>query len=122
VFSGDTRPCAGTREASAGADLLVHEATFLEEESERAGETGHSTAIEAAQLALDAQVTMLALTHLSTRYTGGQIRRQARTVFDQTVVPRDFDVIEVPLAERGAPRLIRGDEEQAPVAAPAPAG
>jgi ribonuclease Z len=122
VFSGDTRACSGTREASAAADLLVHEATFLEEESERAGETGHSTAIQAAQLALDAQVTMLALTHLSTRYTGGQIRREARTVFDQTVVPRDFDVIEVPLAERGAPRLIRGDEEQTPVEAPAPAG
>ena len=122
VFSGDTRPCAGTREASAAADLLVHEATFLEEETERAGETGHSTAIQAAQLALDAQVTMLALTHLSTRYTGGQIRREARTVFDQTVVPRDFDGIEVPLAERGAPRLIRGDEEQTPVEAPAPAG
>jgi ribonuclease Z len=122
VFSGDTRPCAGTREASAAADLLVHEATFLEEESERAGETGHSTAIQAAQLALDAQVGMLALTHLSTRYTGGQIRREARTIFDQTVVPRDFDVIEVPLAERGAPRLNRGDEEQTPVEAPAPAG
>src|SRR5437763_1967446 len=80
VFSGDTRPCAGTREASAAADLLVHEATFLEEESERAGETAHSTAIQAAQLALDAQVTMLALTHLSTRYTGGQMRREARAV------------------------------------------
>jgi ribonuclease Z len=122
VFSGDTRPCPGTREASAGADLLVHEATFLEEESDRARETGHSTAIEAAQLALDAQVTMLALTHLSTRYTGGQIRREARTVFDQTVVPRDFDVIAVPLAERGAPRLIRSDQDQTPVEAPAPAG
>jgi ribonuclease Z len=122
VFSGDTRPCSGTQEASAAADLLVHEATFLDEESDRAEETGHSTAIQAAQLALDAQVTMLALTHLSTRYTGGQIRREARTVFDQTVVPRDFDVIEVPLAERGAPRLIRGDEEQTPVEAPTPAG
>src|SRR5262249_58234924 len=74
VFSGDTRPCAGTREAAAAADLLVHEATFLDDESDRAHETGHSTAAQAAQLAAHAQVTMLALTHLSTRYTGGQIR------------------------------------------------
>ena len=81
VFSGDTRPCSGTREASAAADLLVHEATFLEEESERAGETGHSTAIQAAQLALDAQVTMLRDTPVDPLH-GGQIRREARTVFD----------------------------------------
>ena len=122
VFSGDTRPCAGTSEASAAADLLVHEATFLDDERERAYETGHSTAAQAAQLATGAQVTMLALTHLSTRYTGGQIRREAREVFEQTVVPRDFDVVEVPLAERGSPRLIRADGEGAPAAAPAPAG
>ena len=121
VFSGDTRPCAGTREAAAGADLLIHEATFLDEERRRARDTGHSTAAEAAQLAVDAQVSMLALTHLSTRYTGGQIRREARSLFEQTVVPRDFDWIEVPLAERGQPRLVRADgEQEAPV--PAPAG
>jgi ribonuclease Z len=121
VFSGDTRPCAGTREAAAGADLLIHEATFLDEEQARARETGHSTATEAAQLAADAQVTMLALTHLSTRYTGGQIRREARTWFAQTVVPRDFDSIELPLAERGGPRLVRAGGEPEPAAA-APAG
>jgi ribonuclease Z len=121
VFSGDTRPCAGTREAAAGADLLIHEATFLDEERRRARDTGHSTAVEAAQLAAEAQVSMLALTHLSTRYTGGQIRREARTVFENTVVPRDFDSVEVPLAERGEPRLVRADgEQEAPV--PAPAG
>jgi ribonuclease Z len=120
VFSGDTRPCAGTREAAAAADLLVHEATFLDEEAARAHDTGHSTSAGAAQLAAEAQVTMLALTHLSTRYTGGQIRREAAAFFDNVVVPRDFDVIEVPLAERGAPRLIRADrQEPSPSAAPA---
>jgi len=120
VFSGDTRPCAATLEASAAADLLVHEATFLDEEAQRARETGHSTSAEAARLAAEAQVAMLALTHLSTRYTGGQIRREATAVFENAVVPRDFDVIELPLAERGAPRLVRADAaEPSPSAAPA---
>lgn len=122
VFSGDTRPCDGTREAAAAADLLIHEATFLDEERERARETGHSTAAEAAQLAADAQVSMLALTHLSTRYSGGQIRREARTWFPQTVVPRDFDAIELPLVERGGPRLLRADGEQEAALPAAPAG
>ena len=119
VFSGDTRPCPGTLEASAAADLLVHESTFLEDESERARETGHSTAAEAAGLARDAQVRLLALTHLSTRNTAHEVRDQARAVFPATVVPRDFDVIELPFAERGEPRLVRGDEA-APPPAPTP--
>src|SRR3954451_5392086 len=120
VFSGDTRPCSGTREAAAGADLPIHEATFLVEERRRARDTGHSTAAEAAQVAAEAQVSMLALTHLSTRYTGGQIRREAAKLFDNTVVPRDFDSIELPFAERGEPRLVRADGgQEAPVAAPA---
>jgi ribonuclease Z len=119
VFSGDTRPCPGTLEAAAAADLLVHEATFLDEELERALETGHSTARQAAELAAAAQVSLLALTHLSTRYTGGQIRDEARATFEQTVVPRDLDLIELPFAERGMPRLIRGDGREP---APAPAG
>jgi ribonuclease Z len=120
VFSGDTRPCPATLEASAGADLLVHEATFLDEDLVRARETGHSTAREAAELAGAAQVSLLALTHLSTRYTGRQIRDEARASFEATVVPRDLDLIELPFAERGAPRLVRG-EGRAP-AATAPAG
>ncbi len=109
VFTGDTRPCAATAEAAAAADLLVHEATFLEEDAERAAATGHSTAAQAARLAAEAQVTLLALTHLSTRYTGRQVRDEGTAVFERTVVPRDFDIIEVPLAERGAPRLVRAD-------------
>jgi len=120
VFSGDTRPCPGTLEASAAADLLVHEATFLEDEAERARQTGHSTAAEAAALARDAQVRLLALTHLSTRHTAHEVRDEAREVFPNTVVPRDFDVIELPFTERGEPRLVRGDEA-APPPAPDPA-
>jgi ribonuclease Z len=53
-------------------------------------------------------VELLALTHLSNRYFGAEIAREARAVFPETVVPRDFDVVEVPFPERGPPQLIKG--------------
>jgi ribonuclease Z len=56
-------------------------------------------------VAQDAQVRMLALTHLSSRYGGGDVEREARTAFPETVVPRDFDLIEIPFPERGGPEL-----------------
>ena len=108
VIAGDTAPCDSVLEAARGAELLVHEATFLEDERDRARETLHSTALDAAELARDADVGMLALTHLSTRYFGPDAAREARTVFPETVVPRDFDVIEIPFPERGGPRLHKG--------------
>src|SRR3954451_7437481 len=95
------------RFAAHEADLLVHEATFTEEERERAMQTGHSTARQAAEVAREAGVRMLALTHVSTRYGGGEIRDEARAVFERTVVPRDFDAIDVPFPERGEPELER---------------
>jgi ribonuclease Z len=52
-------------------------------------------------------VRLLALTHLSTRYFGSELAEEARAVFADTVVPRDFDVIEVPFPERGAPALVK---------------
>jgi ribonuclease Z len=108
VIAGDTAPASSVLEAARDADLLVHEATFLEDERERARETAHSTAFEAAELARDAEVSMLALTHLSNRYFGPEAAREARAVFPDTVVPRDFDVIEIPFPERGSPELHKG--------------
>jgi ribonuclease Z len=112
VIAGDTAPAPGVLEAARRADLLVHEATFLEDERERARETAHSTALEAAALARDAEVSMLALTHLSNRYFGPEAAREARAVFPDTVVPRDFDVIEIPFPERGSPALHKGGAAQ----------
>ena len=114
VLSGDTAPCDPIRMAAEGADLLVHEATFTEEERDRARQTGHTTARQAALLAEEAGVRMLALTHLSTRYGGREIKDEARAVFRNTVVPRDFDVIEVPFAEKGEPELVRDESRSAP--------
>ncbi len=110
VLSGDTAPCDMTRLVAWEADVLVHEATFLDEDAERARETRHSTATGAAGLAAAAGVELLALTHLSPRYSGGQVRDEARTVFDNVVVPRDFDRVEIPLPERGPPVLVRASE------------
>jgi ribonuclease Z len=112
VLSGDTAPCDMVRVAAHEADVLVHEATFTEEERDRALETGHSTARQAAELAREADVRLLALTHLSTRYAGAEIRDEARAVFERTVVPRDFDSIEVPFAEKGRPEVERFEPPQ----------
>jgi ribonuclease Z len=106
VITGDTAPAASVVEAAAGADVLVHEATFLADERARARETGHSTAGEAALAAQEADVVLLALTHLSARYPPSDVVEEARGLFPRTVVPRDFDLLVVPLPERGEPQLV----------------
>src|ERR1039458_2791190 len=113
VISGDTAPCEALTVAAHESVLLVHEATFAEEESERARQTSHSTARQAAEVALEARVGMLALTHISSRYPGGELREEARAVFSRTEAPRDYDTIEIPFPERGAPRLVRWSERRA---------
>ncbi len=116
VLSGDTRPCEALRVAAHGADVLVHESTFALEEAERAAQTGHSTATQAAILARQAEVRLLALTHFSTRYPVHKLRDEARATFPRTVLPRDFDSIEIPFPERGAPELVRWEGGNAPAA------
>jgi ribonuclease Z len=101
VITGDTAPCASVVDAAAGADLLVHEATFGEEEKDRAKETFHSTAREAAQVARAAQVRKLVLTHLSARYSilAEELVKEAREVFAEVVAAKDGMVVEVAFAE-----------------------
>jgi ribonuclease Z len=93
-----------TTEMSRNADLLVHEATFGDDEAERAVETGHSTAREAAIVARDAEVRRLALTHFSARYShdASELEREARQVFPNVVAARDGTELDVPYAERAA--------------------
>jgi ribonuclease Z len=115
VISGDTAPCQAVEVLANDADLLVHEATFMEDERARARETFHSTAHQAAEIARDAGVRLLALTHLSTRYFPRDIREEARATFPNTIVPRDFDAIAVPFPERGEPALVKPEPEPAAV-------
>ena len=108
AITGDTAPSETIVEAAWGAEVLITEATFSDEEAQRARETMHQTAAQAADVAKRADVRLLALTHLSNRYFGPEIAREARELFPETVVPRDFDVVEVPFEERGAPQLVKG--------------
>jgi ribonuclease Z len=113
VITGDTLPCEMTRIAAHGAQLLVHDATFSDEEVERAAETGHSTARQAAELAAEAEAKLLALVHISSRYHVGAVLDEAREAFPDAHAVRDFDLVEIPFPERGEPALVdRGAKQQ----------
>ncbi len=95
VISGDTRPSETVIEAARGADLLVHEATYLQHHSSRAVKRHHSTAAEAAALALESEVGGLVLTHTSSRYTMKRILTEAVAVFPGTLVVSPLTAISI---------------------------
>ncbi len=107
VITGDTRPTQGIIDLAAGASVLVHDCTFADSERDRALETGHSTAREAAEVAHAAGVGTLVLTHLSSRHSWRELRDEARQVFPGALLPRDLDVLVVPYPDKGRARFER---------------
>lgn len=100
VYSGDTRSCKEVIELSKGADLLIHDATFLSSEGDIARNFGHSTAREAANVALEAGVKALALIHYSPRYKDAKVlENEAKETFRQSFAPYDLDEYTVKLLE-----------------------
>jgi ribonuclease Z len=111
VYSGDTRPCQSLREASKDADILISEAMYTKEHSDLAEERGHSTAEDAAKIALDAEVSLLVLTHYSPRYFDGEpILTEARAIFPNTILARDL--LAVSLDKEGNPTIIQLNDDE----------
>jgi ribonuclease Z len=98
---GDTRFCSNAISLAKNADILVHESTFNKDEAKMAKAYFHSTTTQAAEVAKQANVKRLLLTHISARYVGKDITNlanEARAVFPNTVIVKDFDVIDMPFA------------------------
>ena len=122
VVTGDTVPSEMTRVAAHEAQLLIHDSAFADADVQRAAETGHSTARQAAEVASEAGVEMLALVHASTRYDVRELLAEAQDVLPSAIAPRDFDIVEIPFPERGGPKLIeRGAKPPRPQRATEPA-
>ncbi len=103
VYSGDTRPNRRLLELARGADILIHEATFDDGLRDRAIRDGHSTAREAAELAAEAGVRLLILTHISARYPDPKpLLEEARSVFPNVLVAEDLMTLRVPLSDEPA--------------------
>jgi len=97
VYSGDTMPFPEFVDFAKDADVLIHEATFTSEMKERSIETMHTTALEAAKIARDANVKILVLTHFSARYNDlTEHLKEARRIFPATFIARDLDVLTIP--------------------------
>lgn len=110
VHIGDVGRTDDLLDVCRDADALVIEATYTEEEGEMAQAFGHMTAARAAMFAREANVKTLILTHLSRRYFERDIRNEARVIFPNTYVARDFDRFQI--VRGGATRLSRGAAEQ----------
>ncbi|MHC1611209.1 MAG: ribonuclease Z [Candidatus Methanospirareceae archaeon] len=99
VYTGDTRPCESVVEASRGADLLIHESSMSEEVKQYAIEYMHSTALEAAEVAREAGVRRLILTHISARYSdlesAMRLEEEAKSVFENVEVAKELMSMEI---------------------------
>jgi len=95
VHIGDTGRTENLLEHVRSADTLVIESTYLAEEIEMAHRFGHLTAAQAAQLACDAEVKHLILTHFSRRYRERDLLSEARAIFPNSFVARDFDAYQI---------------------------
>jgi ribonuclease Z len=96
VISGDTTPCRRIIQAATGADVLVHESTYASDMADKAEEYGHSTAEGAANIAKEAGVDSLYLTHISSRYEDiSLLEKEAQVIFPSTVVAKDLMSVEV---------------------------
>lgn len=102
VYCTDTTYCTNSIALARDADVLIHEATFADEDAHLARQSTHSTATDAARVATEADVRQLILTHVSPRYAPGnpvelpRLLAQARAVFPQTLIAEDFMTVEVP--------------------------
>ena len=95
-YSGDTRPCEAMIRLARDSDILIHESTYEAEDYQRAVDNAHSTSVEAAEIAREANVNELVLTHISTRYTSDEnIKSEAQKVFKNTKVARDYMKIDL---------------------------
>lgn len=103
LVPGDSRPTETLVTEATGVDLLVFEATFLDEHRDRAEASRHATAWEAGSLARAAECGTLALTHLSARYSRAEVEAEARLAFDRILVPRDLDRIELGVRDGEGP-------------------
>jgi len=104
AYTGDTKPSQGIVKLAEGAELLIHEATFADDLKERAAEEYHSTAGQAAEVAKEARVKLLVLTHISSRYEDPTVLlEQAEKIFPNSRVAEDLMRIDIPF-HRDAPR------------------
>lgn len=95
---GDTRKCYASVRLAVNADVLVHEATYGKGDEKIARKHGHSTNMEAAQVAKDAGVKQLLLNHISPRFLSkdiSQLRKDASTIFEQVHIVKDLEEIEL---------------------------
>ena len=98
IYAADTRPCRGVANLSRGADILIHDGMFSQNEEKEAREKGHSTVTQVAQMAKEAGVNKLILTHISARYPDDKLLlKEAREAFSSTIIARDLMEIGVPL-------------------------